>query len=310
MCWVSLMPSGADLKVSGHAAALAKSAREKLALALAELQRHGAPDVCLSNAGSIAKAMGLLLSYEERRERRFADEALAVVRESLAKLQSVGDAHPALGQAASKVAASLGLLHSVGELANVGRDRGAAPPNSTADILRMHGAPSATADATDTAKTRLSGGSKRPGSPSLERRVQPWEEVKAPSLAALEHRYAHARQSLEATRRKRIEAALGMHSHTNFYRGLGEDFAQSGGLFVATYDIPTRDEKVSLKVNMPGGYEFEAEGIVRWTRELPTNGTCLPDISPGFGVQFTCLPEAARRLVERYMRHRDPIFHD
>jgi hypothetical protein len=105
----------------------------------------------------------------------------------------------------------------------------------------------------------------------------------------------------------RIEAELGAHSTTNFYKGLsGNDVIDSGGIFVATYQIPKIGSQVLVKVSMPGGYEFEALGIVRWTREA-TGGS---DSSPGFGAQFTQISPEGRQLVYRYVRNREPLFHD
>jgi hypothetical protein len=106
----------------------------------------------------------------------------------------------------------------------------------------------------------------------------------------------------------RIEAELGAHSSTNFYKGLsGNDVIDSGGIFVATYQIPEIGRNVVVKVSMPGGYEFEALGVVRWTREAPLSGSDSP---PGFGAQFTQISPEGRQLVYRYVRNREPLFHD
>jgi hypothetical protein len=106
----------------------------------------------------------------------------------------------------------------------------------------------------------------------------------------------------------RIEAELGAHSVTNFYKGLsGNDVIDSGGIFVATYQVPKIGQNVVIKVSMPGGYEFEAVGIVRWTRESPASGSDSP---PGFGAQFTQISPEGRQLVYRYVRNREPLFHD
>jgi len=106
----------------------------------------------------------------------------------------------------------------------------------------------------------------------------------------------------------RVEAELGAHSGTNFYKGLsGNDVIDSGGIFVATYQIPEIGRTLSIRVSMPGGYEFEALGIVRWTREAPNSGS---DSSPGFGAQFTQITPEGRQLVYRYVRNREPLFHD
>ena len=105
----------------------------------------------------------------------------------------------------------------------------------------------------------------------------------------------------------RVEAELGAHSQTNFYKGLaGNDVIDSGGIFVATYQIPKLRQNLILKVSMPGGYEFEAMGVVRWTRDASEAG----EAPPGFGAQFTQISPEGRQLVYRYVRNREPLFHD
>jgi len=103
-----------------------------------------------------------------------------------------------------------------------------------------------------------------------------------------------------------IPADLGAHSATNFYKGLsGNDIIDHGGLFVSTYVQPKIGTPVRLKVSLPGGYEFEANAVVKWTRE-DAGG----DAPPGFGAQFTAITPEARQLVYRYVRNREPLFHD
>ncbi len=110
---------------------------------------------------------------------------------------------------------------------------------------------------------------------------------------------------------QRVEAALGAHSATNFYKGLsGNDVIESGGIFIATYQIPTIGTQLLIHVSLPGGYEFEAQAIVRWTREAPNSGPSGHDAPPGFGAQFTQVTQEARQLVYRYVRNREPLFHD
>jgi hypothetical protein len=106
----------------------------------------------------------------------------------------------------------------------------------------------------------------------------------------------------------RYEAELGAHSGTNFYKGLsGNDVIDSGGIFIATYNIPDVGQPLSVKVCLPGGYEFEAAAVVRWTRDSPQSGA---DSSPGFGAQFTQISAEGRQLVYRYVRNREPLFYD
>ena len=102
-----------------------------------------------------------------------------------------------------------------------------------------------------------------------------------------------------------VSADLGAHSTTNFYKGLsGNDIVDHGGLFVSTYVPPKMGTSVRLKVSLPGGYEFEANAVVQWTREQGG------DASPGFGARFTAITAEARQLVYRYVRNREPLFHD
>jgi hypothetical protein len=103
-----------------------------------------------------------------------------------------------------------------------------------------------------------------------------------------------------------VNADLGAHSPTNFYKGLsGNDIIDHGGLFVSTYILPKIGTPVRLKVSLPGGYEFEANCVVKWTREDGGG-----DAPPGFGAQFTQITNEARQLVYRYVRNREPLFHD
>ena len=102
-----------------------------------------------------------------------------------------------------------------------------------------------------------------------------------------------------------IGADLGAHSPTNFYKGLaGNDIIDHGGLFVSTYVPPKIGTAVRLKVSLPGGYEFEANAVVKWTREQGG------DAPPGFGAQFIAITPEARQLVYRYVRNREPLFYD
>jgi Tfp pilus assembly protein PilZ len=112
-----------------------------------------------------------------------------------------------------------------------------------------------------------------------------------------------------------VDAPLGAHSPSNFYTGLsGGDVVASGGLFVATYQVPRIGEKVLLKISMPGGFEFVAKAQVAWTRDVatslnPSSARGMPG-APGFGAQFCEITEEGRRLIQRYVRNREPLFHE
>lgn len=104
----------------------------------------------------------------------------------------------------------------------------------------------------------------------------------------------------------RFEVALGISSATNFYKGLsGNDVIEHGGIFVATYNkVPPVGAPVSLRVILPGGFEFDSLGTVVWVRDSGSGE------SPGFGARFTQVTAEARQLVYRYVRNREPLFYD
>jgi hypothetical protein len=108
----------------------------------------------------------------------------------------------------------------------------------------------------------------------------------------------------------RVEAALGAHSPSNFYKGLsGNDVVSAGGIFIATYQVPALGQRLQIKVSLPGGYEFEAQGVVAWRREADMS-TTASGASPGFGARLTQVSAEGQRLIERYSKNREPWFYD
>jgi hypothetical protein len=108
----------------------------------------------------------------------------------------------------------------------------------------------------------------------------------------------------------RVEAALGAHSPSNFYKGLsGNDVVSAGGIFIATYQVPPLGQRLQIKVSLPGGYEFEAQGVVAWRREADMS-TTASGASPGFGARLTQVSQEGQRLIERYSKNREPWFYD
>jgi uncharacterized protein (TIGR02266 family) len=106
--------------------------------------------------------------------------------------------------------------------------------------------------------------------------------------------------------RQRIEANLGAATQSNFYVGFSGEIAH-GGVFLATYETLPKDTSVSMLVTLPGGFEFECDGYVRFVRD-PLDFTS--ESEPGMGIQFEDLSSEARDLVLRFVRNRPPIFYD
>jgi len=261
--------------------AMAKSAREALARALSALQSDPtAPPDWMDIAEPISEAMGALFRVE-RSQGDFVEQvslALDAARKALALLQA-RSGHPAFEQAMESVAASLGTIHALSRTAN--------QPAPIPLVVRAPTPEAAPAPAPTPAPTPAPHAHAPAPAPAPT-------PAAAPSPAP-----AHA-PSL------RLEVALAAHSPSNLYKGLsGDDIVDDGGIFVATYDIPKLGQSVWLRVLLPGGYQFEALGVVRWTRETDGDG-----IEPGFGVKIERISNEGRQLLARYARHREPIFYD
>ncbi|WP_437831166.1 PilZ domain-containing protein [Sorangium sp. So ce1153] len=105
-----------------------------------------------------------------------------------------------------------------------------------------------------------------------------------------------------------VDVELGALTPSNFYKGLaGNDVIEHGGVFVATYKIPPIGSVVTLRVRLPGDYEFTASATVRWTREA---GGSRDSAEPGFGARITQISPEGRQLVSRFTRNREPLFYD
>jgi hypothetical protein len=256
-----------------------------------------------------------------------AETALNNVRNALAQLQAQPASHPAVAAAMESVAASLGLVHLLHKAAASPQ---AAPHPRTQPVAAQpmkqappqHFQPQAQAPAQQYVQPQ----------PQPQQHGQPFRPQPAPQPhfpQGMPHQVAQAphpqpqpmfNPPAKATpsipvpappnqaNLPLVDAALGAHSATNFYKGLsGNDIIDHGGLFVQTYMIPKIGSPVRLRVSLPGGYEFEANAVVQWSREQSDAGNDAP---PGFGAKFTDITPEARQLVYRYVRNREPLFHD
>lgn len=109
-----------------------------------------------------------------------------------------------------------------------------------------------------------------------------------------------------STPRQAIQADIGFQSESNFFTGFSTDIS-SGGLFVATYDMPPIGALVNLNFQIPRGSVISVDGEVRWSREF--NET-TPDMPPGVGVRFVNLSDSDAKKINSYMRSVEPLFFD
>jgi Tfp pilus assembly protein PilZ len=268
------------------AVTLARIARESLARGLNALQADpNVPQRLLELAAPIAQAMGALHQIERSGGAQLAPNApaaLAFLQTAVAELQAQPPQYPAISTALEAVASALGNVHSLA--------RAAAPM------------PAQPAQAAARAAPRPQTAAAPVAAPAQRAAPAAYPQPAQPAQPAQRAAPAQVNDASVAT------AELGAHSTTNFYKGLsGNDIIEHGGLFVSTYKLPKIGQSVRLKVSLPGGYEFEANAVVRWRREPSDAGDSAP---PGFGAQFTEITPEARQLVYRYVRNREPLFHD
>jgi len=293
-------------------ATLASAARQSLARGLEALQAADAPPALLTVAQPLVKAMRVLFEIEASPApaRAAAAPALDALRESLRLLQLPEHfQYPAAERGMAAVAEALGVVVDIAKRLDVA-SKAAAPGRMHAEAL------AATSLAREAPVPEAAAPRAAPKAPAAAAAVPAQAVARAPAAAAAAAPKRAAapvepvRMASDDAALRPVEAALGAHSATNFYKGLaGGDIVASGGLFIATYQVPEVGQKLLLKVSMPGGYEFEAKGVVAWTREVRLNATA-PEASPGFGAQFSEITDEGRGLIQRYVRNREPLFHD
>lgn len=281
-------------------ATLAHGARQSLARGLEALQAVDAPPALLDVAQPVARAMGVLAEIETAPDGMVAsrvEPALEALREGLRLLQLPQHVeHPAAARGMAAVAETLGVVVEL-----VRSLEGGAAPLRQQPFRREDGL-------AEPVRGRLP---KHPASQTLAAAAATAEPVAITRGGGA--RSEIVREVLRDRDLRTIDAALGTSSPSNFYTGLaGGEVIAAGGLFVATYQIPKLGETVLLEVSLPGGYEFLARAVVAWTRSAgDTSGSMRAAAGPpGFGARFAEITEEGCRLIERYVKNREPLFHD
>jgi hypothetical protein len=321
----------------------AKSAREALARALGAIQSDPkVPQQLMGIAEPISNAMGSLFQIEKLgggAAAAHAPAALDATRRALGLLQQQPSTHPAVQAALEAVAGSLGLIHGLTKVPAGQGAPGAGPPRPPTPPQQA--APQYAAPPAPQQPYAAPQPPAQPPPPPPQAYVAPQPPAHVPSPQAYAPTQAVA--TVAATQAApspyqptmvaeqpgayvapaaagaaagtgpnlRVDAELGAHSPSNFYKGLsGNDVVEHGGIFIATYKIPKVGQTLTVHVSMPGGYEFDAAAVVRWTRETVDSSSQGAGAPPGFGAQFTQIAPEARQLVYRYVRNREPLFHD
>jgi uncharacterized protein (TIGR02266 family) len=325
----------------------AREAREALGAALEALQRdENIPKEVLAIAQNIARSIGALFEAEyastEVDGKTCIKSALGTLSQTLALMQDVKSEHHEVQAATESIAQVISVLFPLTNKPSVRPDASAssappsssppsskAPPNvaSSRPPLRSV-APSSVPPRSrppSTPPLQSAPSSRPPSSPPSSRppstrpsslrppSIQPPSFRPAPDRPPVTGRPPTFASSLlpppppvPEGARHRIEANLGATTQSNFYVGFSGEIAH-GGVFLATYEMLPKDTSVTMLVTLPGGFEFECDGYVRFVRD-PLD--FASESEPGIGIQFEALPDDARNLVLRFIRNRPPIFYD
>lgn len=270
-----------------------KVARESLGKSLALLQEDpNTPQDVMSVASNIAQAMGALFEAEkastESEGKASVKSSLALMGQTLALLQDVKEAHKGVQSATESIAQCMSTLFPLTTRPTV------APPEPNPPAKE--------------AKPRNSQGPN----------VKASEPAAAPSLSApismhpVEASVRPPRKSLKPEvsvpkdKRIKVEANIGATTESNFFVGFSGEIAE-GGVFVSTYNIQPIATQINMLVTLPGGFEKEILGFVRFVRDpMDMSG----EHEPGMGIQFEELDGEGRELILRFIRKRAPIFYD
>lgn len=203
------------------------------------------------------------------------------LRGALARMQDACAADPALEPATGAIARAIAVLFPLC------RPPGPAPGEQPIQLVR-----------------RAPAGTNEAPIPLTARRAPPAAEEQPLPLAAKPVPAARQRAERRALSRREITAELGIQSETNFYTGFACDIS-SGGLFVATYDLPPIGAEVSVNFRLPGGPLLSLLGTVRWVREANERE---PDLPPGMGVEFAELGADEAGAINDYIARNPPLF--
>ena len=307
----------------------ARQAREALGKALEALQQDAdIPKEVLGIAQNIARSVGALFEAEyastEVDGKTCIKSALGTLSQTLALLQDVKSEHAGIQTATESIADVISILFPLTnkpsvrpESASSAAPRRTAPPSAppaSKPPVRSSAPPSRRPPASVPAASKPP--SNRPPS-NRPQSIVP-ASSRPPSIRPLSARPASGVPApiptsmlpppapIPSGERYRIEANLGATTQSNFYVGFSGEIAH-GGVFLATYETLPKDTSVTMLVTLPGGFEFECDGYVRFVRD-PLD--FASESEPGIGIQFEGLSDDARDLVLRFISKRPPIFYD
>ena len=287
----------------------ARQAREALGKALEALQQdEDVPEEVLGIIQNVAKSVGALFEAEyastEPDGKTCVKNALGTLSQTLALLQDVKSEHSGVQTATESIADVISILFPLTNKPSVRPGSASQHPESQRSASQRPASQRSSASAPPANRPLSSRPpSERPLSPSNRPlSSRPVSGAPAPIPTSMLPPPA----PIPTGERRPVEANLGATTQSNFYVGFSGEIAH-GGVFLATYEALPKDTSVSMLVTLPGGFEFECDGYVRFVRD-PMD--FMSESEPGMGIQFEGLSDEARDLVLRFIRKRPPIFYD
>jgi uncharacterized protein (TIGR02266 family) len=323
----------------------ARQARESLGKALEALQQDAdVPEEVLGITQNVARSIGALFEAEhastEPDGKTCVKNALGTLSQTLALLQDVKSEHAGVQSATESIADVISILFPLTNKPSVRPDAASQRPASSAPSSQRSpsqrspaSAPPASAPPAQRSSSQRSPASAPPAQRSSSQRspasapppsapppsapparaanrpvsnrpVSAWPRSGAP--APIPTSMLPPPAPIPTGERQPVEANLGATTQSNFYVGFSGEIAH-GGVFLATYEALPKDTSLRMLVTLPGGFEFECDGYVRFVRD-PMD--FMSESEPGMGIQFEGLSDEARDLVLRFIRKRPPIFYD
>ena len=300
----------------------ARQAREALGKALEALQQdEDVPEEVLGIIQNVAKSVGALFEAEyastEPDGKACVKNALGTLSQTLALLQDVKSEHSGVHSATESIADVISILFPLTNKPSVRPEAASERPASHSPQLQRSPSQRSPASAPPAQRSPASAppSQRSPASaPPAQRPVSSRPPSNRPvssrpvsgAPAPIPTSMLPPPAPIPTGERRPVEANLGATTQSNFYVGFSGEIAH-GGVFLATYEALPKDTSVSMLVTLPGGFEFECDGYVRFVRD-PMD--FMSESEPGMGIQFEGLSDEARDLVLRFIRKRPPIFYD
>jgi uncharacterized protein (TIGR02266 family) len=297
-------------------AAQAAESRALLGTALEALQKDpNIPKDVLAIAENIAGAVGALFEAEKATSdldgKASVKHAMGSLSQTMALLQDVKTNHEGIVGATQALARVMSKLYPLAQVPTLRPSAGPSQAPLRGPVVAPVVAPVV---GIENAKTVVAAAplprevvAAAPAKPAAQSPQSPKETGGASKKKAAEPvavaKPAAAKPVATGPRHK-LEANVGATTESNFFVGFSGEIAE-GGVFIATYATFAVGSLVEVLVTLPGNFQFNVQGVVRFVRD-PMD----MDSEPGIGVRFDHLSNEHRELILRFVRKRPPLFYD